>query len=94
MICILHFKHKGPGKFFTKSSKPEVRAAGAAKRNDHLALLQAAPVVGDSNNPNNRLHELQVKLKGHWVIDVAGKWRIAFRFEDGSDYVVKYGARR
>ena len=87
---IKSFKHKGLEKFFTEGSTAGIQAAHSTKISDRLAFLHAATCIDDINKPGYRLHELKGKLKGYWVIDVSGNWRIVFRFEDGDAYAVNY----
>lgn len=67
-----------------------IQADHAAKISDRLGFLHAATVIEDIDKPGCRLYRLKGDLKGFWVINISGNWRIVFQFEDGDAYVVNY----
>jgi proteic killer suppression protein len=54
-----------------------------------LNELNAATSLQDLGRLNSiGLHKLKGPLRRFWSIDVNGKWRIIFRFQDGNAYEV------
>jgi proteic killer suppression protein len=63
--------------------------------NEELALrrlrqLGAASSLADLGGLNSvGLHKLKGPLRNFWSIDVNGRWRIIFKFQDGDAYEVE-----
>ena len=87
---IKSFAHKRREVFFLTGSTRGIQAKHAARLGYILDLLDAAASAGDMNFPGSYLHSLKGDLAGHWSVRVSGNWRLTFRFEDGSAYVVNY----
>lgn len=55
-----------------------------------LAELNAAPSLDALGKLRSvRLHKLQGNLREYWSINVNGRWRILFHFENGHAYEVR-----
>lgn len=51
-----------------------------------LAALEQASSPRDLDRPGARLHAQTGSRKGFYAVDLSGKWRLVFRFEDGDAY--------
>lgn len=80
------FKHKGLGRFFTKSDHRGIPARHAARIERMLDRLDASARPGDMDVPGYRCHPLKGERAGEFAVSVSGNWRITFRF-DGEDAV-------
>lgn len=87
---ITSFDHKGLEKFFYEGNLRGIQPAHAQKIADILDRLDAAVAIQDMNYPGSNLHQLKGKLKGKWSVKVSGNWRLTFKFQDGTAYVVDY----
>jgi len=87
---IVSFKHKGLEKFFLSGSTAGIQAKHAAKLQVQLMTMNEAQDIEQMNFPSWRLHPLKGNLAGHWSITVNANWRLTFRFENGSAYIVDY----
>ncbi len=87
---IVSFKHKGLEKFFLSGSTAGIQAKHAAKLQVQLMTLNEAQDIDQMNFPSWRLHPLKGNLAGYWSITVNANWRLTFKFENGSAYIVDY----
>ena len=87
---IVSFKHKGLEKFFLSGSTAGIQAKHAAKLQVQLMTLNEAQEIDQMNFPSWRLHPLKGNLAGYWSITVNANWRLTFKFENGSAYIVDY----
>ncbi len=87
---IVSFKHKGLEKFFLSGSAAGIQAKHAAKLQVQLMTLNEAQDIDQMNFPSWRLHPLKGNLAGYWSITVNANWRLTFKFENGSAYIVDY----
>jgi proteic killer suppression protein len=84
---IRSFRHAGLEKFFKTGSKSGIQPAHAARLEVQLGVLNSAEGPEDMAVPGWRLHALQGKLRGHYVVSVNGNWRMVFAF-DGTDAIL------
>ena len=87
---IKSFEHKGLEAFFYEGSTKGIQPQHADKLRYRLDRLNNAEVISDMDFPGYDLHPLKGDLKGHWAVRVSGNWRMTFRFEGGSAYIVNY----
>lgn len=80
---IRSFRHKGLGRYFTKSERKGIDAKQAERIRRILDLLDAAVRPEDLNLPGYRFHGLKGDRKGVYSVWVSGNWRITFQFEAG-----------
>lgn len=80
---IRSFRHKGLGRFFTKSERRWIDARLANRIRRILDRLDAAARQEDMNLPGLKFHALSGNRKGAWSVWVSGNWRITFEFESG-----------
>ena len=80
---IRSFRHKGLGRYFTKSERRGIDAQHEGRIKRILDRLDAATRPEDMNLPGLGFHPLKGELRGTFAVSVSGNWRITFRFEDG-----------
>jgi len=59
----------------------------AIRKLDRLHTVEEVSIL--RNPPGNRLHELSGDRDGQYSISIHDKWKICFRFEEGSAYDVE-----
>jgi toxin HigB-1 len=87
---IKSFKHKGLEQFYNTGSLAGIQAKHKQKLRMRLIAMDTATNIQDIDLPGFRLHPLKGDKAGLWAIDVSKNWRITFKFQDGSVYVVDY----
>ncbi|GAX59361.1 HigB toxin protein [Candidatus Scalindua japonica] len=87
---IKSLKHNGLKKFYESGNKAGIKNNHNNKLRIQLTALNTAIFIEDVDLPGFRLHSLKGKRKGLWAIDISKNWRIVFRFDEGSVYVVDY----
>lgn len=83
---INNFRHKGLKGLYEKGRTQGINPQWLKRIRAILARLEAARSPDDMDMPSLDLHPLKGDLKGHWVVDVTGNWRITFRFEGEDAY--------
>ena len=78
---IRSFRHKGLREFYGKNQTKGLDPRWIVRIRAILARLDASKTPADMDLPGLRLHPMKGDLKGYWVVDVSGNWRIIFRFE-------------
>ena len=81
---IENFKHKGLKKFYEEDDSRKLPPEMVERIRDILTAIDAALAVEELNRPSFRLHPLKGALKGSWAVTVRAKWRIVFRFSNGT----------
>lgn len=70
----------------SKAVSEQVRRRAQVK----LALLDRVESIEELEKPpGNRLHKLGGDRRGQWAINIDGRCRICFRFEDGDAHEVE-----
>ena len=87
---IVSFAHKGLKQLFEKGATKAVAAEHIKKLLRQLDRLDASTAERDMDMPGWRLHPLKGERKGTWAVDVAGAWRLTFRFVEGNACDVDY----
>ena len=87
---ITTFRHKGLRKYFESGSLAGIQPAHAKRLKMQLAALDTAHVIEDMDIPGFRLHPLKGSERGRWSIWVNGNWRVTFKFENGSAFILDY----
>ena len=87
---IKSFAHKGLEKFFATGNQSGIQAIHAKRLRLILALRNDANQLDDLASPALRLHQLKGNREDVWFLTVQANWRVIFRFEEGSVYVVDY----
>jgi proteic killer suppression protein len=89
-LVIRSFEHKGLEEFFRTGSLAGIQAKHAHRLRLQIAMLDNARKPEDMTAPGWRLHRLEGKLRGYWVVWVSGNWRLTFRFEGEDAVLVDY----
>ncbi|HBN74187.1 MAG TPA: Killer protein [Sutterella sp.] len=87
---IKSFLHKGLQVFFETGSAFGIPAKHAKKIALRLQLLDEAENIQQLNLHSLRLHQLKGERSGIWSVRVTGNWRITFKFENGTAYILNY----
>ena len=69
-----------------KSAFPGLDEELALRRLTQLSATSSLNALGKLNSVG--LHKLKGNLRNFWSIDVNGRWRILFRFQDGDAHEV------
>jgi len=85
---IKSFRHKGLGRFFTRSERKGIDAKQADRVRRMLDRLDAAVKPEDMDLPGYKFHGLVGRMKGFYAVSVSGNWRITFRFSQGDAFDV------
>mgnify|MGYP006427752839 CR=1 FL=1 len=81
-------KHKGLRNLWYKNNPAGIKQSLVRKVSIRLSAIDAATAVTDLANPAWRLHEHKGQGKGVYSLDVAGNWRILFKYEGGNAFDV------
>jgi proteic killer suppression protein len=74
---------------FILKGKSKFSGIDVATAHTRLAQLNAAPSLEALGRLNSvGLHKLKGDLRDFWSIDVNGRWRLLFKFEQGDAYEV------
>ncbi len=87
---ILSIAHKGLKLLWTKNDSSWLPPLSVTKIKNILTLLNNAENFEDMNFPGSGLHPLKGELKDYWAVHVSVNFRIVFKMENGSVYLVNY----
>lgn len=87
-MAILTYGSRAARKLGKRKPK-QVPSQHAEKIQRLLEVLDRAASLNDLRRPGARLHKLRGDRKGFYAIDVSGRMRIVFRFEQGNAYDVE-----
>lgn len=87
---IKSFAHKGLKRFFLKDEASGIQPEHRQKLRVLLTALNEAEAIEQMALPGADLYPLKHNLDGFWSIKVNANWRLIFRFEGGSAYIVDY----
>ena len=87
---IKSFAHKGLEDFFYEGEKKGIQPKHEKRLAAIMDRLDAANEIRDMNYPGSYLHLLEPRVNNRWAIRISGKWRITFRFFEGSAYEINY----
>jgi toxin HigB-1 len=74
---------------FIEQEKSRFSGLDVELARQRLSELNAAPSLDALGRLNSvGLHKLKGSLRAYWSIDVNGRWRILFKFQDGHAYEV------
>lgn len=87
---IRSFRHKGLAALYHEDQTRGVQQQHVKRLRLILARLDSATLLEDLSAPGLRLHALRGDLAGFYAVNVAGNWRLVFRFEAGDVFDVDY----
>ncbi|MEI8389526.1 MAG: type II toxin-antitoxin system RelE/ParE family toxin [bacterium] len=87
---IKSFKNNKLKKAFLKDDFSGILPEHIEKCRLILSSINMATDIADLNRPSFSLHRLKGNREGIWAITVRANWRITFKFENGSAYILDY----
>lgn len=87
---IKSFKNKRLQKAFLKDDFSGITPEHIERCRLLLSSINSATDVSDLHQPSFNLHPLKGDRKGIWAVTIRANWRITFKFEDGSAYILDY----